>query len=49
MSCYDYSRWIEFFKMDKGIIGGLCYHLRVAIKKQNTKYWLVVSMEVQVC
>jgi hypothetical protein len=33
MSCYDDSQWIEFFIMDKGIIGGLCYHLRTAIEK----------------
>jgi hypothetical protein len=49
MSLYDDSRWIEFFRMDKGTVASMCYHLRDAIQKQNTKYRLAVPVEVRVC
>jgi hypothetical protein len=49
MSLYNDSRWIEFFRMDKGIVASMCYRLRGAIQKQNTKYRLAVLVEVCVC
>ena len=49
MSLYDDSRWIEFFQIDKGMVAGMCYRLRGAVEKQNTKYRLAVPVEVRVC
>jgi hypothetical protein len=49
LSIYDDSRWIEFFRMDKGNVANLCYRIRFAIEKQNTKYRLAVPVEVRVC
>jgi hypothetical protein len=46
MSIYDDSCWIEFFRMGKGAVADMCYRLRGAIAKQNTKYRLAVPIEV---
>jgi hypothetical protein len=35
--------------MDKGSVADMCYRLRAAVQKQNTKYRLAIPMEVRVC
>jgi hypothetical protein len=49
MSLYEDSRWIEFFRMDKGSVATMCYRVWGAIEKQNTKYRLAIPVEVRVC
>jgi hypothetical protein len=49
MSIYDDSRWIEFFRMDKGSVADMCYRMRRQIEKQDTHYRLAVPVEVRVC
>jgi hypothetical protein len=49
ISVYDDSRWIEYFRMDKAIVGDICYKLYKAIEKADTKYCLAILVKVRVC
>jgi hypothetical protein len=46
MSLYNDSQWIEFFRMDKDSVARLCYSLRAAVEKQNTKHRLAIPVAI---
>jgi hypothetical protein len=49
ISVYDDSRWIDLFRMSKGLVAELCSRLRPQIQKQDTKYRLAIPVEIQIC